>query len=622
MISHYSFADKNECNFCGIDCRLKTELILHKLSVHKIGCKEAKISQILDAYQAEDVVYSSESECDYRISYQIERIPKKEKILHEVLLPQIRNEPKEEEIVENFNAVFLESTLKSEMEDETFDDFENGSMKGELSRDESDHSGGNALRTAEARVRKKYMKRDTKTLPDLAKTAACCLCFKEFSKRSVLRLHLSTIHQLPLPEVQKMVPKKGRIQLTESALVDESVRMQIRENANMMAKCVFCYKSYASREYLRRHLMGKHGLSTDDAWTVAPRKGKSEPVNYEPDVSFECYVCKSVFTEVRQLQAHFRAEHREPVNYCRKKNKTGKAGKYQCPVCKHFYAKNSTRKFHMQTIHKMERNKVDELTRTRRAVDIKQLLDSDDSLLLELKPKSEDAKPALQLECYICKKSYAKLYTLRVHMDQLHRAANETSKYYTGKRHKEDEFGLPITKFKSCPKEKKVQHCNHCDRDFTKSILFEAHMNFLKGGKRFFCRVCCTGFDELVLMKQHKRLSEKCKSVPQAKSYLCYHCGKGFTKKCALDFHIRSHTNEKPFHCEYCEARFKYKNALEIHTAKHTNILPYKCTFDNCDEAFPNHGALAQHKRKHIETSPEYVCNVCGVVFEKKSDLG
>lgn len=556
------------------------------------------------------MVYSSESECDYRISYHIERIPKKERVVHEVLLPEIINEQRVDEIAENLNAVFLESSIKSEMEDETFDGLENGSMNEEFSGYESDHFGESTLETAEPRVRRKHKKNKPNTQTDLSKTAACCLCFKEFSARCALRSHLSNNHSLPLPEVRKMVPKKGRIQLSESALIDESVRMQMRENVKMLAKCVFCYKSYASREYLRTHLMRKHGLSPDDAWTIAPRKGKNEPVNYEPDISFECYACKSVFLEMRQLHVHFCPS----VKHCRKKNKTGKAGKYQCPVCKNFYVKNYTRQFHMMTLHKMDRNKVKELTRT----NTPELLDSDDSPLQELKPKS-----ACRLECYICKKSYARIQTLRVHMDQIHRAVNETSKYYTGKQHKEDEFGLPITKFKHRPmKEKKVLRCDHCDREFAQGVLFEAHMSFLKGDKRFFCRICCTGFDELVQMREHQRLSEKCKSTPQAKSYLCNLCGKAFTKKCALGFHIRSHTDEKPFHCEYCEARFKYKIALEIHTAKHTNISPFKCSFDSCAEAFTNHGALAQHKRKHIlNPTPNYKCDVCGLLFMKKSTL-
>lgn len=628
----HCFSVKNECDICGIDCRLKTELVLHKLSEHKLGCKEAKISQIINSCIAEDFIYSSDSECEYKISFNIERVSKRNK-LHSPGQGEVKAQPiKNEDPVEFF---IIDSNIKEEIEEEYLDESnwyegneenlsteidekQNTSSKEESELSEISIEYEDIVQNAEEiRIRKRYKrykKRDPNSQADLTKTATCCICFKEFSRRGTLRLHISTIHNIPYNDTHKIVPRKGPIVIPKNMQLDESLLTQIKRHADEMAKCAFCYKAYATRDYLRSHLQSKHGLNVNDAWMIAPRKGKHETVSFIPDISFECYSCKASFFEMRQLQSHFKKAHmHDNKRLVRKKNKTGKAGKYQCPICKQFYVKNYTRRFHMLTIHKLEQTKVIELTKEKRVntADVMELVDSDDSLVNELKPKTQDSSNLL-LECYICKKSYSRLYTLRVHMDQLHRSKNDASRYYSGKRIKprEDEYHT---------REKKIMHCNHCNRDFTKGVLYEAHINFLKNGKRFFCRVCCTGFDELIMLREHKRLSEKCKAKPRDKSFLCYECGKGFTSKGALEFHFRSHTNEKPFECQYCDARFKSKNALEIHNAKHTNYYPYKCKFENCDRAFPNHGALAQHKRMHLP--PEFKCNVCAQMFHKKGAL-
>uniref|UniRef100_A0A3Q2QJS4 Zinc finger protein 37 homolog n=1 Tax=Fundulus heteroclitus TaxID=8078 RepID=A0A3Q2QJS4_FUNHE len=122
-------------------------------------------------------------------------------------------------------------------------------------------------------------------------------------------------------------------------------------------------------------------------------------------------------------------------------------------------------------------------------------------------------------------------------------------------------------------------------------------------------KVCSKGFDQLYLTK-NVRTNDK--------PFLCTTCGKGFTVKSSLRFHLRSHTGERPFSCTTCGKSFAYSNYLIHHMGVHTSEKPFSCS--TCGRNFKYRQNLYQHTKTHRSEKP-FTCLTCGKGFLRMSHL-
>jgi len=82
------------------------------------------------------------------------------------------------------------------------------------------------------------------------------------------------------------------------------------------------------------------------------------------------------------------------------------------------------------------------------------------------------------------------------------------------------------------------------------------------------------------------------------KCHACEVCGKKFSFKKYLKYHLMRHAGNKPHVCPHCKAGFADKNTLTKHISTHTRPMQsYPC--DICDKEFSNPKSYRVHKKKH-----------------------
>lgn len=89
------------------------------------------------------------------------------------------------------------------------------------------------------------------------------------------------------------------------------------------------------------------------------------------------------------------------------------------------------------------------------------------------------------------------------------------------------------------------------------------------------------------------------------------------------DSTLNDRDTKHAFKCTYpeCNKWFGQKHHLNYHINTHTGQKPFKCSHHNCDAAYANPAALGRHEKKHVYEKKAYVCTICHKDFSKKRTL-
>eukprot|EP01083_Nonionella_stella_P193945 715708_1 len=73
----------------------------------------------------------------------------------------------------------------------------------------------------------------------------------------------------------------------------------------------------------------------------------------------------------------------------------------------------------------------------------------------------------------------------------------------------------------------------------------------------------------------------------------CNICNRDFSAKQHFEYHMRTHSGEKPFKCPTCGKAFRAKHSLKNHLRIHTGERPYQCKV--CGKWFRQLGVMKNH---------------------------
>ncbi|XP_065065660.1 uncharacterized protein LOC135691653 isoform X1 [Rhopilema esculentum] len=328
----------------------------------------------------------------------------------------------------------------------------------------------------------------------------CDQCQRWYSNKSVLEMHVITIHQGLRPFKCNMCKDTFNIQGLLLRHQRELHQMDVdlpEDQRKYLCKEDGCGKKFSLQSDLNKHIFEHTGVhphqckECNSYFSSSGNLGKhvrrihrgvkiSESKADSSDERFKCTLCEKVFSNAASLREHGRIHTGERI---------------KCSKCSSTFVQRSGLRKHLRCL---------------RCPGLKK----------EMEDRGEDAKPKIYKrsrtwKCNECDKFFLGPSDLKAH-----------SRVHSGER--------PFT-------------CSICGKSFTQPGNLTKHEKYVHGGekrpkeikreKRYSCSLCCKSFSSPGDLSMH------CRTHTGVKPFECTHCGMAFTQRGNLKKHVfRWHT--------------------------------------------------------------------------------
>jgi Zinc finger, C2H2 type len=239
-------------------------------------------------------------------------------------------------------------------------------------------------------------------------------------------------------------------------------------------------------------------------------------------------------------------------------------------------------------------------------------------------------KKSLDLECFICRRTFDKVYEKRQHVLKIHSTVLVC--HVCNKKQKS-----PITVDKCLG-----DHiygfrgfiCSSCGKKFRRAHQLATHYNLdhedMSKQEIYYCDICGHRFRYKGTLSKHIRLLHL-----HAKQFGCPHSDTcpnlSYATKDSLKLHLyRKHDLKAPYSCSLCNLGFNYECELEMHCKKRTCKkgfckgttikkyceqidVGYACKFPNCTRVFPEKQLWSFHFNAYHRDNK--TCKICNKEF-------